>query len=327
MNSQSRLRELELQDKQRAIAFGINSDNVDDIIQTKLELLEKIQPEFIQLCQTLKLSPLPDETLWNVWLPIAIQLAAWRNQKNATLIQGFLGGQGVGKTTLTSVLTLILKHLGYETVSLSIDDLYLPYRDRLHLQSIDPRIIHRGPPGTHDVTLGLQVLTALRDGNFPVEIPQFDKSAWNGAGDRTTPKVVERADIVLFEGWFVGTRPIEDSFEAAPHPIVTEHDRQFARDMNDRLREYLPLWEMCDRLIVLYIPDYRLSKQWRKEAEHKMIAQGKSGMSDAEIEQFVDYFWKALHPEWFITPLTQQGADLVIEINSDHTPEQIYRSC
>lgn len=321
------LEELELQDYQRANAFSINASNVRTVIQTRLELFQSVYFDFVELCQTLQLSPFPNQTLWHIWLPLAKQIADWRKEKNATLIQGFLGGQGVGKTTLTSVLTLILKHLGYATVSLSIDDLYLPYRDRIQLQAADPRIIHRGPPGTHDIALGLQVLRALRDSHFPVQMPQFDKSAWNGAGDRTTAKIIHHADLVLFEGWFVGVRPVNSHlFETLLPPIVTEHDQQFARDMNDRLKAYLSLWELLDRLVVLYLPDYPLSKQWRKEAEHKMIAQGKAGMTDAEIDQFVEYFWKALHPELFITPLVQQAArtDLVIEINPDHTPGRIY---
>ena len=37
-----------------------------------------------------------------------------------------------------------------------------------------------------------------------------------------------------------------------------------------------------------------------------MIAAGKTGLSAAEIRDFVLYFWKALHPELFITPLTQR---------------------
>ncbi len=318
---------IELQDDLFAAAFGIHSDTVQPAIATRQHLLRRIYPEFSELCQTLNFSSLPIETLWHVWLPLAIQLAGWRSAKNSTLLQGFLGGQGAGKTTLTAVLTLILRHLGYETVSLSIDDLYLPYCDRMILQASDPRIIHRGPPGTHDVALGLQIIDQIKQGHFPVEVPQFDKSAWNGSGDRTTPKIITQADIVLLEGWFVGARPIDPTaFETAPAPILTECDRQFARDMNDRLRKYLPLWGQLDRLIVLYVSDYSLSKQWRKEAEHKMIAQGKSGMSDAAIDEFVEYFWKALHPELFIQPLTELGSntDLVIEINSDHTPSKIY---
>ena len=49
-----------------------------------------------------------------------------------------------------------------------------------------------------------------------------------------------------------------------------------------------------------------------------MIATGKAGMSDAEIDRFVEYFWKSLHPELFIKPLVN-SADLVVEVKSDRS--------
>jgi len=82
---------------------------------------------------------------------------------------------------------------------------------------------------------------------------------------------------------------------------------------------------MIFSLCVLYSEDYRLSKQWRKEAEHQMIATGKTGMSDQEIDRFVEYFWKALHPELFIKPLTNT-ADVVVEIQCDRSLGKIYHN-
>ncbi|MEM6403721.1 MAG: glycerate kinase, partial [Cyanobacteria bacterium P01_D01_bin.116] len=71
--------------------------------------------------------------------------------------------------------------------------------------------------------------------------------------------------------------------------------------------------------------DYRLSLEWRKQAEHQMKASGKTGMTDLEIEEFVNYFWKALHPELFIKPLIESSSvDLVIEINSNHSFGKIF---
>ena len=316
---------LALQDQQRAQAFGINTETINQVIDFRIQLFKAVYSDFVKLCQQLKLKTALNETLWDLWLPLAIQIADWRKQQTQPLIQGFLGGQGTGKTTLTAILTLILSHLGYQTVSLSLDDLYLTYADRQLLQSQDPRLARRGPPGTHDLKLGLQVLTQLKQNNQTVDIPRFDKSLWNGAGDRTQSEAILTADIVLFEGWFVGARPINSAlFKTAPAPILTELDRAFAQDMNARLRDYLPLWQQIDRLIVLYVSDYQLSKQWRKQAEHQMIAQGKPGMSDAEIDEFVEYFWRSLHPKLFITPLIQ-ACDLVIEINSDHSPGSVYR--
>ncbi|GAB4207159.1 MAG: hypothetical protein Fur006_64860 [Coleofasciculaceae cyanobacterium] len=270
-------------------------------------------------------------SLYNLWFPLALQLATSQQQLNRPFIQGILGGQGTGKTTLAIVLQLILARLGYRTLSLSLDDLYKTYAERQRLQEQDPRLIWRGPPGTHDVALGLELLDHLRQPNqhHSILVPRFDKSAWGGAGDRTTPEQVDYVDIVLFEGWFVGVRPIDPAIfdDSTPPPIQTSDDRAFARDMNEQLKDYLPLWERLDRLMLLYPTDYRLSQQWRRQAEQQMIATGKSGMTDSQIDRFVEYFWKALHPELFITPLTQDPkyVDLVVEINPDRTLGGIYR--
>ncbi len=211
------------------------------------------------------------------------------------------------------------------------------------------------PPNTHDVDLGLQVLQQLRDRHpdqpQPIAIPRFDKSLHNGAGDRIDPEISYGADIVLFEGWFVGMRPLPISaFRNFVPPILSESDREFALECNANLYNYLPLWDYLDSLIVLVPEDYQYSLQWRLEAEHKLIASGKTGMSDREITQFVEYFWKALHPELFLPRLLgdhktsdrllgdpinlrngdhinrdHPPVDLAIEISRSHLPKRIYR--
>ena len=326
--------EAALRDTLSAKAFGITPENVDRIILARSQHLRSIyssQP-FIKFCHTLEKPPSQVlATLWHLWLPLAIQIESYRQAQSSTLILGILAGQGTGKTTLAKILILILEHFQRKTISLSLDDLYKTYSDRLALQKLDPRLNRRGPPGTHDIQLGLTVLDQLRqpDFNQPIHIPRFDKSAYNGEGDRTTSEIIsEKVDIVLFEGWFVGVRPINPaSFDTAPPPIVTPNDQDFARDMNTRLQDYLPLWQRLDRLILLYPVDYRLSLEWRKQAEHQMIASGKPGMSNAQIEQFVQYFWRSLQPELFILPLTKDPhlVDLVIEINSDRSISRIYQ--
>ncbi|NET42267.1 glycerate kinase [Okeania sp. SIO2B3] len=320
----------ELIDRKRAQFFNITSENVREVIRERSLIFQSVITDYHKL-------PLKDnntlENLWKFWLPLGIKLADKCQNLGHPLVQGILGGQGTGKTTLAKILILILDKLGYNTISISIDDIYKTYAERQLLQKQDSRLIWRGPPGTHDVSLGIETLDKFRQSNHQssdnlIPIPRFNKSLFNGAGDRIEPEMVSKVDIVLFEGWFVGVRPIsEKAFHAAPPPIITETDREFARDMNRKLIDYLPLWQKLDKLIVLYPTDYHFSKQWRQQAEQQMIASGKSGMSDEQIEKFVEYFWKALHPELFITPLINNTelVDLIIEINSDHSIGKIYQ--
>ena len=315
---------------QQALAFGITPLNVVEVIKERSHFFSAVSPSVFSLL-SISDSQATLLTLWRFWLPLAMQLASLQQQLARPIIQGILGGQGTGKTTLAAVLRVILAHFGYRTLSLSLDDLYKTYAERQYLQQQDSRLIWRGPPGTHDVELGKQLLDQFRQPNLshPVLVPRFDKSAHQGIGDRTFPELVEAVDIVLFEGWFVGVRPLDSRvFEGTtPAPILTLSDRLFARDLNNKLRDYLPLWSCLDRLMILYPVDYRLSKQWRRLAEQQMIATGKAGMTDAQVDEFVEYFWRSLHPELFITPLTKNPdlVNLVVEINADHSVGEIYQ--
>ena len=285
----------------------------------KSEFFTDLLLELEALCKTLGIED-KQRVLANfeqLWLPLALDIAVKRNKGDRTFIQGILGAQGTGKTTLCKILQCILNYLGFTTATLSIDDLYLTYAQRQTLQQQDPRLVWRGPPGTHDLALGMEIIDrCLQSDSTQILIPRFDKSAFNGAGDRISAESISKPDILLFEGWFVGVQPLDDYPANFPSPIVTPEDKQFAKDNNQRLKDYLPLWNKLDSLIVLYPENYRLSQQWRREAEQKMIAMGKSGMSNEECDRFVEYFWKALHPELYIKPLTQT-ADLVVEIKGD----------
>jgi D-glycerate 3-kinase len=322
--------------------WQVSPETVGSILESRALLLQSVYPAINAELMALSRDRANSQTdrqldlwidwiipIWRLWLPLAQQLDRQQKALAAPLIQGILGGQGTGKTTLTRMLRLLLQPLGHKAIGLSIDDLYLTHAKRQVLQQQDPRLIWRGPPGTHDIELGIRTLEQFKTalpGTF-VSVPRFDKSLFQGQGDRTAPLSQPAPTIVLFEGWLVGAQPIADSaFSIAlPDPILTEADRQFARDSNHRLHSYLSLWDFLDSLIVLYPQDYRLSQQWRQQAEHDMKAQGKPGLSDLEIVEFVTYFWKALHPELFITPLTQCSTTaLVVEITAQHGLGELY---
>lgn len=104
------------------------------------------------------------------------------------------------------------------TVAFSLDDFYLPHPAQKALASANahnPLLQHRGQPGTHDVDLGSEVFNRLKRNETDIPIPSYDKSAFDGEGDRaprdswlnanpsTSPAKVK---IVIFEGWCLGFR-------------------------------------------------------------------------------------------------------------------------
>ncbi len=324
-------------DPVRAAVWQINATSVIPAIEHRIRLLQSIVQ---QLDREVELPLTGDwtdwiELMWTLWLPLALSVDRAQQQKvshsqTRLFVQGILGGQGTGKTTLTKILWLLLNALGQRTALLSIDDLYLSYTERCKLKHRDPRFVWRGPPGTHDVDLGIRTFNRISSAkpHEMVELPRFDKSLHKGQGDRTQSALVLAPTILLFEGWCVGTQPLDTgafaNLAALPEPIQTQSDRLFAQDCNDRLRTYLPLWDYLDSLIVLQPEDYRLSLRWRQQAEQQMINQGKSGLSGSEIADFVTYFWRALHPRLFIEPLAHSAhTDLVITIRQDHKVERL----
>ena len=139
-------------------------------------------------------------------------------------------------------------------------------------------------------------------------VPVFDKSLHDGDGDRSGVLPEKNIDIILFEGWFVGLRPLEDNklLEELIPPINNEKDVQFAKDISVLLGEYVPLWDMLDQLIALVPENFEYTKLWRKDAERKMKEKTGRGKTDKEIEDFMDYFWKALHPKIYFPRLFKE---------------------
>jgi len=329
----------ELNRAEKIPTWQINAENVHAVLEARAQILQSLHNSEVAL-------PLPHdwqahtELLWTFWLPFAQQLDAQQKSLGRPFIQGILGGQGTGKTTLTHGLSAILNQMGQTTAKLSIDDLYLSYSDRLKLQQSDPRLLWRGPPGTHDIKLGIRTLNAIKTAapGSPLSLPQFDKSLHKGQGDRCSPNLQPAPKIFFFEGWFVGAIPLDDALFAdqritLPSPIETPEDRQFARDMNRQLKRYQPLWALLDSLVVLVQEDYQLSYEWRLQAEQKMRAAGKESLSDREIASFVTYFWQALHPELFISPLaaptanglsSRRKANLAVKVGQAHVVKAIY---
>lgn len=117
--------------------------------------------------------------------------------------------------------TLRAEPYSLSVVTWSLDDIYLTHADQLALAKKypdNPLLQHRGQPSTHDLVLGEKVFASLA-AEKPTAIPQYDKSAFAGQGDRVPESQwdVVNADgqqkikVVIFEGWCVGFRPRDDN--------------------------------------------------------------------------------------------------------------------
>lgn len=210
-------------------------------------------------------------------------------------VHGLVGLQGTGKSTLAAQMAALAASRGIATVVLSIDDAYLDQPRRQALaREVHPLLATRGPPGTHDVDLAVQVVDGLRAGRSTA-LPRFDKIS-----DRRLPRrewpVVADTRLVLLEGWFlkVPAQPAH-ALDKALNTLERDADPDgtWRRHCNTALaHDYVDLWAAIDRLVFLRGPGFDVVPAWRWQQEQSLQAAnpGRQAMTRPQVERFVQFF-------------------------------------
>ena len=145
----------------------------------------------------------------------------------------------------------------------------------------------------------------------PTPVPQYDKSAYSGLGDRAPesswtvvnnnqPPRPNPIQVVLLEGWCVGFRPLPpaevEAKWSSPNSI-TLHNHKLAhlQFINEQLRNYDPVWDLLDAFIHIDAEDTHYVYDWRLQQEaglrrEKGVA---NGMTDEQVIKFVDAYYPA----------------------------------
>lgn len=282
---------------------------------------------------------------------------------------GLNGVQGAGKTVLVSILKQTLRSPPHNlsVAVFSLDDFYLTHADQQALAQANPHnplLQHRGQPSTHDITLALAVFKSLKQ-NKETRIPVYDKSAFNGQGDRVLPESqweTVNADpahpvrVVLFEGWCVGFRPLSseklrEKWQAArdwahrssdgdacgettPYKGRLGHNTlESVTTINEALRKYDQITDQLDAFVHIDAADPLYVYRWRLEQEHALREQKGSGMSDDEVKKFVDGYYPAY--ELYTDTLRQgvfagqgperKGAQMRLVVDQDRKVKEVFR--
>ncbi|RHY56625.1 hypothetical protein DYB28_006846 [Aphanomyces astaci] len=184
--------------------------------------------------------------------------------------------QGGGKTTMSSYLETLFRATGRTCATLSLDDVYLPHADQLKVAASNPHnplLEHRGNPGTHDLNLLMSLIDDANAGR-DVLVPRYDKSAYNGRGDRfPKDKWVRYPGIVILVLYF-GNR-----YNRAHTLSLGRH----LRPVNQALREFDRVHAALTALIVVHVDDVR----W------VYTDQGVPAMTSTQVSDFVDRFMPA----------------------------------
>ncbi|KAF3062219.1 putative kinase mug58 [Daldinia childiae] len=245
-----------------------------------------------------------------ICIPFILERYKQYSASNPTrpFIIGLNGVQGAGKTTLVKALASKLQNdEGLQTLVCSIDDFYLRHEDQKALAESHPDnllVQVRGEPGTHDMNLAQNFFTALCKGQ-PVKIPQYDKSAYSGQGDRVPESQWEtingpgqpKIQVVIFEGWCVGFRhlsPVEVSLKwNSPSRTLHRHPLEHLNFINERLRDYDVITDTFNAFIHIDAEDTEWVYDWRLEQEAMLRRERGAGMTNEQVVKFVDAYYPA----------------------------------
>ena len=260
----------------------------------------------------------------NFFLPISHSIYKIFKNKKRTIIVGLTGGQGSGKSTISSILKIILKEgFNLNTVIFSIDDFYKTSKQRKKMSiRISPLFLTRGVPGTHDTKMLYNCLKNLKKIKFKnFLIPKFDKSNDDRRPKKHWQKVKKKADIVIFEGWCVGATPQKNKDLIVPINIL-EKDKDKKKIwrswVNKELKtSYKKIFGLIDLKIFLKVPSFDHVYKWRllQERKLRMTSRGKKTMNDMQIKNFIMYYERLTK---HMLKNFKGNSDFVINIDKKH---------
>ncbi|GAA3960994.1 hypothetical protein [Allohahella marinimesophila] len=292
----------------------------------------RLPPQFLKDCS-------------RIVLPIAQEIALSgekRGDKDGALIWGVCGSQGSGKSTMVHFLSIMLESMfNLRCLTLSIDDFYLSHERRLQLaRDIHPLLKTRGVPGTHDVHSGIGLFRTLKQPSHerstqePLNLPVFDKARDDISNLFRAGPLPGDIDVVLFEGWCVGTPPQPASaLTTAVNQLEADEDPNgdWRRYVNAELEgAYAEWFSLLDHLLLIRAPDFTKVHQWRLEQEEKLRAgyvergeEPPAGLMDArQIHRFISHYERLTR--WNLEVLPEK-ADMVLELNEDHSMRSLIK--
>ena len=219
-----------------------------------------------------------DRMIKSFLIPVCFWIANKVNRKKPIIV-GLAGGQGTGKTTVSSIIKLILiKYFKFKVFKISIDDFYKTRKERTQLsKKIHPLLMTRGVPGTHDINLMLNFFKGVKKQNFKsLRLPKFDKSIDDRVKKNQWYKIKSKPDVIIFEGWCVGAKSQKNIELKKPiNSLEKIHDKsmKWRNYVNFQLAgKYKIFHNMLDCLLYLKAKNFSLLRIWRLKQEKKLLS-------------------------------------------------------
>ena len=259
-------------------------------------------------------------------IPVCFSIAKKTDNKKPYLV-GLAGGQGTGKTTISSIVKIILeKYFKLKVFKISIDDFYKTRKERLNLsKKIHPMLMTRGVPGTHDVQMILNFFKKAKNKNFKkIELPKFNKAIDDRAPKKNWYKIKEKPDVIIFEGWCVGAKAeLNKTLKKSINSLEKANDQKLTwrKYVNQQLKtNYKKLYSQLNCIIYLKAKNFGLLQKWRLKQEHKLWLNKKRVssnkiMSKGDVINFMQTYQRITENMFKKMP---KYASIVLNLNSNH---------
>jgi D-glycerate 3-kinase len=239
---------------------------------------------------------------------------------------GIAGSPGSGKSTLARFLAWLIEAAepgSRSAVVLSLDDYYLPLRERERLaRERHPLLRHRGVPGTHDWRLLLSHLDrALAPGADRLELPRFDK----GSDDRLPASISlplgEEPRCVLLEGWVIGAPP--QAARELSQPVNelenrSDPDGTWRSAVNEALAGYHhDLEQRLGARWYLRSPGWTQVIDWRWRQERELPREQRRLRDRSAVIEFLAPFERCCQ---HMDRTAADWADLLLRLDRNHRP-------
>jgi len=259
-------------------------------------------------------------------VPISFWIADRASKKNPYLV-GLAGGQGAGKTTISLILSIILrKYFKLNVFVISIDDFYKTRKERFLLsKKVHPLLMTRGVPGTHDINIMLDFFKKAKSKKFKsLKLPKFNKAIDDRYKKKLWYSIKKRPDVIIFEGWCVGARAEKNNnLKKAINLLEKLDDKKliWRNFVNKQLRsKYNKLYDQLNCLLYLKAKNFSLLQKWRINQEKKLQLKNKrlkktKIMRKKDLINFMQTYQRVTQNMFNHTP---KYASIILNLNSNH---------
>ena len=259
-------------------------------------------------------------------IPLCFWISKNTNKKRPYFV-GLAGGQGTGKTTISSLVRIILiKYFKLKVFRISIDDFYKTRKERASLSKrVHPMLMTRGVPGTHDIDMILSFFKKTKIKNFKrLKLPNFNKAIDDRFNKKKWYDLKNKPDVIIFEGWCVGAKSEKNiTLKKTVNSMEKIKDKKqiWRKYVNQQLKtKYKKLYSQLDCLIYLKAENFKLLQKWRLKQERKLLVKSKKNlnskiMSKEDVLSFMQTYQRITQNMFKFTP---KYASIIINLNSDH---------